>query len=144
MRKIIGILGLITITALLVATGRSAEDKDKSDPVALQGTWKGHEIGEAANNACFLIVSGKKMEYKGTDTNDWAKGTFAIKEGASPQQVDITITASPAPEAVGKICHIIYEIKDGTLKLAGNAPGDTNLPTSFDAPDARKFALKKE
>ena len=66
------------------------------------------------------------------------------KEGATPLQIDITITASPAPDSVGKICHVIYEIKDGTLKLAGNAPGVTNVPASFDASEARKFALKKE
>ena len=76
MKKILGIFSLIIIAVLFVATGRSAEDKDKSDSAALQGTWKGHEIGEAANNACSLIVTGKDIEYKGTDTNDWDKGTL--------------------------------------------------------------------
>src|SRR5579872_542509 len=118
MKRTIGILSLIFIAALIVATGRSAEDKDKSDSTALQGTWKGHEIGDAANNACSVIFTGKNIEYKGTDTNDWAKGTFTMKEDATPRQFDVTVTESPAPEAVGKICHVIYEIKDGTLTLA--------------------------
>src|SRR5580698_7103242 len=117
MKRAIGILSLAFIAVLLVATGHSAEDKDKSDSTALQGNWKGHEIGDAANNACSLIITGKNIDYKGTDTNDWAKGTFTMKEDATPLQVDITITGSPDSDTVGKICHVIYEIKDGTLTI---------------------------
>ena len=144
MRKTIAILGFLIVAVWFVASGRPAEDKDKSDATVLQGTWKGHEIGDPANGVCSLTFSGKDVEYKGADTNDWAKGTFTIKEGTTPRQFDITVTACPAPESVGKICHVIYEIKDGTLKIAGNAPGDPSVPTSFDAADARKFALKRE
>ena len=145
MKRTIGILSFdIHRGVCLVASARSAEDKDKSDSTALQGTWKGHEIGDAANNTCSLIFTGKNIDYKGTDTNDWAKGTFVVKEGTTPLQVDITVTAGPAPKSVGKTSHVIYEIKDGTLTIAGNEPGNTNAPASFDAPEARKFALKKE
>ncbi len=144
MRKATGILILAFTAMLLVVSGRSAGDKDKSDTTTLQGTWKGHEIGGDPNGTCSLIFSGTNIEYKGTDTNDWAKGTFTIKEDTTPRQFDITVAACPAPESVGKVCHVIYEIKDGTLKIAGNGPGDTNVPTSFESPDARKFALKKE
>ena len=144
MKKILGIFSLIIITALLVATGRSAEEKDKSDATILQGTWKGHEIGGDTNGTCYLIFTGKNAEYRGVDTNDWDKGTFTINEETKPRQLLFTITACAAPEYVGKTSQVIYEIKNGTLMLAGNEPGNTNVPASFDAPDARKFALKKE
>jgi uncharacterized protein (TIGR03067 family) len=144
MKRTMGILGLIFIAALLVATGRPADDKGKPDAAELQGTWKGHEIGDAANGACSLIFSGKHIEYKGTDTNDWDKGTFTINESTTPQQMAILITACPDPQYVGKTSHVIYEIKDHTLTIAGNEPGKTNAPTSFDAAEARKFVFKKE
>lgn len=56
----------------------------------------------------------------------------------------VTFTETPGNDASGKTTHVIYEITDGALKLAGNAPGSTNVPTSFDDSDARRFTFKKE
>jgi len=144
MKRTMGILSLIFITALLVASGRPAEDKDKSDSDMLQGTWKGHELAGDTNGVVTMIITGKKFEFRGSDTNEWYKGTFTLKEDAKPRQMILVIDACASPEYVGKTSQAIYEFKEGTLTIAGNEPGNPNVPAGFDAPDARKVAFKKE
>ncbi len=142
MRKITAILTLAFAAVLVVALGRAAEGK--SGATALQGTWKGKEISNDDNNACCLIFTGNNIEYRGVDTNDWVKGTFTVRDDKTPRQFATTITACANPDTIGKTSVVIYKIEDGVLTLAGNSPGDTNAPATFDAPGARRFEFKKE
>lgn len=142
MKRTIGILSLIFIAALLVVTARSAEDK--SDMATLQGTWKGQEIGGDTSGTTFLIVTGKKFEFRGANTNEWYQGTFTLKEDIKPHQLLGTIVACPSPEYNGKTSIVIYKIEDGALTFTAREPGNTNAPESFDAAETRRFVFKKE
>jgi uncharacterized protein (TIGR03067 family) len=140
MRKI-ALLSL-AIFAALAASVYSADDK--SDSATLQGKWKGEEIGGDAKGANYLTFTGKKFEFRGTDTNEWYKGTFTLKENTEPHQLLGTITECPAPEIVGKTSIVIYKLEHNTLTFTAHAPGNSDAPASFDAPETRRFVFKKE
>jgi len=116
----------------------------KSDSSALQGTWKGQEAIGGAEGSCSLVISGYALEYHGADVNDWCKGTFMLREDTNPKQLVGVISECPDPQYVGKAVCSIYKIEAGTLTIAGNHPGNPEVPASFDAPGARKLVLKNE
>lgn len=142
MRKSATLVTLALITLLVVALGRAAEDK--SDLSALQGTWKGKEIGNDDNNACRLIITGNNLEYRGVEPNDWVKGTLAFQEGKTPRQFIATFTDCADADSIGKTCVVIYKIENGVLTVAGNKPGSTDAPAGFDDSGARRFEFKKQ
>lgn len=115
-----------------------------SDSAALQGTWKGQEIGVNAERPASLVLSGANLEFHGADAGDWCKGTFSLREDTNPKQMIGVITDAPDLQYVGKTVNAIYRIKDGALTIAGNAPGNPAPPAAFDAPDARQFVFKAE
>lgn len=113
----------------------------KSDSATLQGKWEGEEIG---NNPgpCYLTVSGKDLEFRAADPNEWYKGTFTLKEDANPRQVVLVVTGCSADQYVGKTALAIYRIEGGTLTISGNEPGNPEAPAAFDSPDSRRFVFK--
>jgi len=115
-----------------------------SDSTALQGTWKGQEIGGDSEGPCYLIISGQDFEFRGADTNEWYKGTFSLREDTNPRQLVGAITACPAPDFVGKKSSTIYLIDNGTLTLTAHAPGNPDFPSGFDADDTRRFRFRKQ
>ena len=142
MKRIAGILSLVTIAVVLGASGASTLHKSDSD--ALQGTWKGKEVGANAEGECSLVISGKSLEFRGANTNERYKGTFTLREDAKPKRLVATITECPAPQYIGKTSYGLYRIENGTLTLAGNEPGSAEAPSGFDAPGLRHFVLKKK
>ena len=114
-----------------------------SDSVTFQGTWNGREMGRQTEGACYFMMSGNALEFQGVNTNEWYKGTFVLREDTNPKQLVGTITECPDPKFVGKAVYAIYRIEEGTLTLTGNAPGNPEPPSSFDAPGSRKFVFKK-
>jgi uncharacterized protein (TIGR03067 family) len=116
----------------------------KSDSVVLNGTWSGEETGRRANGSASLLIDGSTLEFHGANTNEWYKAAFSIRGDTSPKQLVIVITDCPAPQYVGKTGYAIYEIKDGTLTITGNEPGNPAVPTGFDAPGARKLVFKRK
>ena len=40
--------------------------------------------------------------------------------------------------------YAIYELRDGTLTITGNEPGNPAVPAGFDASGARKLVFKPE
>jgi uncharacterized protein (TIGR03067 family) len=84
------------------------------------------------------------LEFSGTNPNEWYKATFSLREDTTPKQLVAVITDCAAAQYIGKTSYAIYEIKDGTFTMAGNEPGKTTAPASFDAPDARKFIFTKK
>ena|ERR1035437_4134787 len=142
MKRTIDMLRLGFVAVLVAASGCSKSHQ--SDSVALQGTWKGQEIGVNAKGSPSLVLSGANLEFRGADTNEWYKATFTLREDTNPKQLVGVITECPAPQYVGKTVNAIYRIEDGALTIAGNEPGNPAMPAAFDAPGTRKFAFKLE
>ena len=136
------VLKLVSMALLLGASGCST--LHKSDASALQGTWSGREIGANPETPRHLVISGAHLEYRGTNPNDWAKGTFTLREDTQPRQLLLALTECGYPEYVGKNVCIIYKLENGTLTAAASEPGSPALPSSFDAPDARRMVFKKQ
>ncbi len=142
MKKTAGILSLVSIAVLLGASGCST--LHKSDAAALQGTWKGREIGANPETPRQLVISGKQLDYRGANPDDWGKGTFTLREDTQPKQLLFLLTDCGPSQYIGKTCCMIYKIEDGTLTAAASEPGDPAAPSSFDAPGARRMVFKKE
>jgi hypothetical protein len=113
----------------------------KSEPTALQGNWRGKESGVSGTSS--LSVQGSTFEFHGADTNEWYKAKFTSYE-TTPKQLVAVITDCPSPEYVGRTSYAIYELRDGTLTVTGNEPGNPRVPPSFDASGAREFTFKQK
>ena len=143
MRNTTYLLSLITITALFGPLG--CFTLHKSDSATLQETWKGHEVGAAPQGPlASFVITGKAFEFRGANPNEWYKGTFSLREDTQPRQFIAVITECAAPQYAGKTANAIYKIEADTLTLAATEPGSLTVPTGFDAPGIRGFALKKE
>ena len=141
MKRTAGIRSL-AVAVLLGASGCSTPHN--SGPAALQGTWRGREIGVTPETPRQLVISGRHMEYRGANPDDWGNGTFTLREDTQPKQLLVTLTECGPVQYTGKTCCMIYKIEDGTLTAAANEPGNPAAPLSFDAPDARRMVFKKE
>ena len=133
-------IGMAALAILVSVAGCCTTCKSTSSP-SLQGKWTGHEVGNSGTYT--LAISGNKLDYHGAQSGDWCKGTFTLNQKTNPRQLVGVITECESPDAVGKVVNSIYKIEDGTLTICGNAPGDINMPASFEAPGSRTFVLKK-
>jgi uncharacterized protein (TIGR03067 family) len=144
-----------TLTIVLCSVGILASGCSKSqspdsvaaqkpDSVVLQGTWSGQEVGANTQGSASLIIEGSKIEFHGSNTNEWYKATFSLREDTTPKRLDAVLTECSFPQYVGKTGHAIYKIEDGTLTLTGNEPGNPAVPASFDAQGARKFVFTQK
>jgi uncharacterized protein (TIGR03067 family) len=131
------------LLTLVVSLAAGCSSLPKSDSATLQGLWKGEEIGRSPTAPASLLISGSTLEYRGDHPDDWCKGTFTLREDSQPKQLVGVLTECGVPDYVGKTVYSIYRIEAGTLTLTGNEPGNPEVPRDFDAPDARKFRLKK-
>jgi uncharacterized protein (TIGR03067 family) len=113
----------------------------KGDLAALQGRWSGQEIGAKSQGSPSLIIEGAKLEFHGANSNEWYKATFTLREDTNPKQLEAVVTDSSVRRYVGTTSHSIYKIEDGKLTLTGNEPGNSAVPTSFDARGARQIML---
>jgi uncharacterized protein (TIGR03067 family) len=135
---------LILLTTLTTIVSVYSEPP-KSDLDALQGKWKGADKDAAVtDNPCYLTLSGKALSFIGSDTNEWYKGTFVLHENASPKQFVGTIKDCPSSDCIGLTVYAIYKIEDGKFTICGSAPGETNVPSSFDAAGTRKIVFKEK
>ena len=142
MKRTVSVLSLVFIAVLLGASGCST--LHKSDSATLQGTWQGKEIGGKTEGPCSLVFSGNNVEFHAADTNGWIKGIFSLREDTNPKQIICLATACSNPSCVGKTVYAIYRIEAGTFKVTGNEPGNTNVPSGFDAPGARQLEFWKK
>ena len=127
--------------ALLVA---GCATVPRSDLSALQGTWQGPAKDANPPQEVKMIISGNNYEFHSlADSNVWYKGTFTLREDTNPRQFIAVVKDCPFPQYVGKSAMAIYSIENGVLKLAGNEPGKTEAPASFDAPDSARVDLRK-
>lgn len=134
---------MITICSLsLFILGCSK--RNQIDTQNLQGTWSGKEAGANGAGSPSLLLQGSNLEFHGANPQEWYKATFTLREDTTPKQLVAIITACPVPRYIGKTANAIYQIQDGALRLTGNEPGDSAVPASFDAPNAREFVFKKQ
>jgi len=105
---------------------------------------EGSGIGTSPDSPRCLIVAGKVFDYRGAHPDDWAKGTFTLREDTQPRQLALVITDCGVPKYNGKTTLAISSSRIRTLTITGNEPGNPAEPASFDAPGARRFVLKKE
>jgi uncharacterized protein (TIGR03067 family) len=115
----------------------------KSDLESIQGNWKGEEVGGDEGSAT-LAISGRDIEYRGTNPNDWYKGTLTLREDTNPKQCTFVVTGCGVPDYIGKNCMSIYQMANGTLTIAGNEPGNPDAPSAFGAANSRLFKFKKQ
>lgn len=151
MKKTMGVAGLGFAMVLMMAAGCSKSPnadagapKGGSDSAAVQGTWKGQELGGDTNGSPTLVLAGAKLEFHGGDTNEWYKATFTLHEDKKPKQLIAVITECPFPQYVGKTANAIYRIENGALTIAANEPGNPEMPKAFDAPGLRSLVFKME
>ena len=133
---------IVLCGAAIISSGCST--LHKSDSGALQGTWNGREIGATPGSPRQLVISGKHVDYRGADADDWGIGTFTLREDTQPKQLLVTLSECGLVQYVGKTSCMIYKIEDGTLTATASEPGDPAAPTSFDTPGARHMAFKRE
>jgi uncharacterized protein (TIGR03067 family) len=126
--------------AMVIATACSTVRH--SDSQALQGTWEGHELARS-EAICRIVITGNTLEFRGADAQDWCKGTFTLREDTTPRQLVGVLTEVGMPQYAGKTVNAIYRLQDGQLELAGNEPGNPEMPSDFNATGTRRFLLKK-
>ena len=114
----------------------------KSDLEALQGKWTGKDLGGEGDNTALLVISRNNLEFRGSNPDDWYKGTFTLREGTSPKQCVFAVRDCASPDYIGKTSLAIYKLENGTLTIAGNEPGNPEPPESFEATTARRFEFK--
>lgn len=133
-------------TSPIAQTGNSTVTQSSkpalSDSAALQGTWTGKELTADSDAPCHLIVSGQNFEFRGGDPNEWYKGTFTLRENSNPKVLVGAITDCPVDKYIGKTDLAIYRLENGTLSLTAYEPGNPEAPSTFDAPETRRFTFK--
>jgi uncharacterized protein (TIGR03067 family) len=145
MKNIAKIIKTGLVVLLLTPAGCSKPQPPAvPDETTLQGTWKGHESGVNVPGSPSLVLTGNNLEFRGADTNEWYKGTFALQEDKTPKQLTAVITECPFPAYVGKTVHGIYRLDGGTLTLAANEPGAPAIPAAFNSPGARQFVFQMD
>lgn len=116
----------------------------KPDSEMLQGNWTGRELGANRAGPRYLEISGTHMEIRGSNPDDWARGTFTLREDSQPKQLLFVIQECRFPKYIGQTSYSIYKLEGGTLSFTGNEPGNPSVPAAFDAPRSRQFEFKKE
>jgi len=134
-------LWMVWCGALIAASGCATPQK--SDLASFQGTWKGRIMQGNPAMECSFVISGKTFDFRASDTNIWYKGTFSLREDTTPKQYIAVIGECAFPQYVGKTSLAIYQMKDGTLTITGNEPGNPAAPAAFDTPDAARMELRK-
>jgi uncharacterized protein (TIGR03067 family) len=128
--------------ATIFASGCSTTTKTNS--TVFEGSWTGHDVGAGHEGNASLLVSGHTLEFHGADPNDWLKATFTLRDDTNPRQCNGVVIECPQADYVGKNFYSIYKIENGALTVAGNEPGDTNIPSTFDTPGTRQIVFKHD
>ena len=112
--------------------------KPASEKTTFEGRWSGIEPGQPEAK-CSLVITGTQLEYRGSQSNDWCRGTFVLNEKARPRQMDLTMRETPAPQDVGMTILVIYELQGEELKVAIAPPGSPQRPTRLASGEGNRF-----
>jgi uncharacterized protein (TIGR03067 family) len=116
----------------------------KTNPTVFEGSWHGHETTPGQQGQASLIASGQSLEFHGAEGNDWLKATFSLRDDTNPKEWVGIITDCAQSEYVGKKAYAIYSLENGTLTIAGNEPGNSEIPKTFDASGSRGFVFNHD
>ncbi len=135
---------LIVFLAGVILAAVAYSEPKKSDADLLQGKWQGTEKDPSVSGHCYLTITGTNFSFVGSDTNEWYKGTLAFHENTEPKRFLGFIKDCPSSDCIGVTVYAIYSLKDGKFTIAGNAPGETNYPSSLDAPGSRQIVFERK
>jgi uncharacterized protein (TIGR03067 family) len=129
---------------LLGAASLLADDKDKKDLDALQGTWQvesfkldGKSAPEDFVKAMKFVIKDKKytVTVKGKEVET---GTIKIDPEKNPKTFDLDIMSG---NDKGKKQPGIYTLKDDTFTVCLAHPGELDRPTKLESSDESKTVL---
>ena len=100
------------------------------DSAALEGTWLGFEKEGPAGDWIF-VFSGNHFECTGGLPEERVKGTFITRKVNDSNQIELVLEEGFA-EYIGKTSLGIYKLEGDLLTIAGNEPGVTERPSSFE------------
>lgn len=108
---------------------------------SLQGTWKGHMVGEEKSGEVILTVKGNSLHFH-RDAGFWYKTTLEVPEGKKPPEFRATIKESPESGSIGEVVRAVFEVKDETLKLGTIGDDEVTTATSLEKSNGRYQFLK--
>jgi len=136
---------LMTVLCSVGILAAGCSKPHQPDSVVLQGTWSGQEVGvKKTQGSPSLIVEGTRLEFHDANPGVWYKGTFSLREDATPKQFEMVVTDCPFTNYVGKTAHGVYKIEGGKFTFAANEPGNPAVPATFDAQGTREFVFTRK
>ena len=142
-KKILTLMILMMSLGFIPSSRAQSKPGSTPDSVALQGKWQAFQNGQT-NVVGSLSLSGKNLEFRSADGQEWYKGTFTLHEDTNPKQMIVTIKDCADPKYVGKTANAIYRYENKTLTLAANEPGNAAVPAAFDSPGAVVIDFKMQ
>ena len=79
-----------------------------SDLARLQGKWQGDGL---------LVITGKKLDYTGVNTNAWLQASFSLREDATARRAIVTILDCGYVPLIGKTAAVTYQLQGNTLSV---------------------------
>jgi RNA polymerase sigma factor (sigma-70 family) len=132
-------------TTLAVKTSHGAQAADKN-LAELQGTWVGQETGGPPGQ-CRLTITGETMKFQGAFPQEWYSAKLSLIRNTTPKRAAALITDCSLPLYKNQTANAIYKVEGNTLTLAGNEPGNADVPTAFERSAAnrtRVFVFNKQ
>jgi uncharacterized protein (TIGR03067 family) len=98
----------------------------RTDLEVLQGAWS-----SVSGRRAEFLVCGAHFAFHFAD-GDIYMGSFTLDPFARPREMDVHVTAGPAP-SIGQTARCIYELTGDTLRWCTAGPGQTDRPVRFPA-----------
>lgn len=138
-------LGPLAAALLLLAAcgGEPAgEPRCSAQPATrFEGVWTGYEE-DREQGEWTLLVTGTCFFLSGPGRSAWMKGAVSFPEEGDEGPLDLWIEDCDCP-APGETSLALFRLRGDELRLAGAEPGSPERPSSFDAPGARVFSLRR-
>ena len=74
----------------------------------------------------------------------WPSQPSSLRDDTNPKEWVGVITDCAQSDYVGKKAYAIYSLENSTLTIAGNEPGNSEIPQTFDASGSRGFVFKHD
>jgi uncharacterized protein (TIGR03067 family) len=144
-------LVILTLGCCLIAfSSVKADDKDKKDSDALQGTWRvqsqtisGAKLPEKDAKEYTYVFKGENYtQFEGRKKQ--VSGKFKLEAGKSPKVIAMTMQSG---KEKGITDLWIYDLDGDTLKMCTNDEDSKKLPTDFTSEkgsDRTLLVLKRE
>jgi uncharacterized protein (TIGR03067 family) len=127
-------MALATGCLLLTAATLCADDKEKKDPDALQGTWKVESFTQDGNEAPAEFAKAVSFTFKDKKYTitmkgkEMESGTFKLDPEKKTIDLDITSGNDKGKKQVG-----IYKLEKDNFTICLAHPGATDRPTKMES-----------